>query len=50
MQSKRKIQTKNKNIGTVLGGAGIPVAAMTCNAAQGVCMASCAATFIINHL
>lgn len=32
--------------GTVTAGAAMPAAAIACNAAQGVCMASCAAAFL----
>ncbi len=33
--------------GTVTAGAGVPMAALVCNAAQGACMAACAASFVV---
>mmetsp|Transcript_73397 Transcript_73397/g.192453 ORF Transcript_73397/g.192453 Transcript_73397/m.192453 type:complete len:130 (-) Transcript_73397:253-642(-) len=33
--------------GTITGGAGMPVAAVGCNAAQGACMAACAAKLLV---
>ena len=33
--------------GTVTAGVGVPAAALACNALQGACMTSCAASFLI---
>ncbi|CAG2105276.1 unnamed protein product [Medioppia subpectinata] len=33
--------------GTVTAGAGAPAAVLACNALQGVCMGSCAVTFLV---
>ncbi|RUP43601.1 cysteine-rich protein [Jimgerdemannia flammicorona] len=33
--------------GAATGGLGIPAAAIACNIGQGVCMASCAASFLV---
>ena len=34
-------------VGTVTAGAGAPAAVLACNALQGVCMGSCAVTFLV---